>query len=113
MKVLGKTPEGDLLIQVSQAEWDGLQDGIRPKDNNDAEEDERYFYGWPESEAGKLLSKARNLHGANSVRHAFAKGKIDGSIQSLRDIATGKIPIRNIAEGGCAKLKKLLDEQSK
>jgi hypothetical protein len=34
MKVLGNAPDGDLIIQVSQTEWDSLQDGIRPVNND-------------------------------------------------------------------------------
>ena len=36
MKILGNTPDGDLIIQVSQAEWDGLRDGVKPIPESDS-----------------------------------------------------------------------------
>jgi len=39
VKILGNTPEGDLIIQVSQAEWDSLRNGIRPESNLNSKTD--------------------------------------------------------------------------
>jgi hypothetical protein len=104
MKVLGNAPDGDLIIQVSQTEWDSLQDGVRPKD--EWMEKARI---WPKTEAAKFLSTLTGSYGANSIKNAFRRNEIDGSIQSLRDIADGKIKISYVGSGIRTKLKELLD----
>lgn len=105
MKIIGKTLGGDLIISVSQAEWDGLQDGIRPKDDRLAR-----LEGWPKTEAGKFLSTVMGDYGQNTIRKAFIHSKIDGSIQSLRDIADGKIQLNYLGQRRRAKLKALLGD---
>ena len=108
MKIIGKTLEGDLIIQVSQAEWDSLGDGIRPKDDWQ-EKDER----WQKTEAARLLAITGSLTlGGLTFIRAFHNGKIDGSIQSLRDVLNGKVRIPNLRPKTIAKLRALLDERA-
>ena len=107
MKIIGKTLEGDLIIQVSQAEWDGLQDGIQPNNH----EDTSYYQlkeEWTKTEANKLLGKY--FQGKAVLMYAFGRGEIDGSIKSLRDVSEGKIIISNINSDRLWKLKKKLDK---
>lgn len=106
MKIIGKTLDGDLIIQVSQAEWDGLGDGIRPKDHEpmgyrQAREE------WLKTDANKLLGK--HFHGKAGLMYAFGRGEIDGSIQSLRDVAEGKIIIPRTDSDRRWRLKKKLE----
>lgn len=110
MKIIGKTLDGDLIIQVSQAEWDGLQDGVRPKDHWTVRT--QRFDLWPKTEAGKLLSTVKGYYGQETARKAFVRGEIDGSIQSLRDIADGTIRIKNFSVPKQTKLKALLDNHT-
>lgn len=101
MKIIGKTLEGDLIIQVSQAEWDGLQDGVRPKTRN-----------FLQAEIGKYLLDnldGFSVKGFNSIEKAFYYAPLDDSFQSLRDIADGTVKVRGIGSNLKAKLKKLLD----
>lgn len=114
MKIIGKTLEGDLIIQVSQAEWDGLGDGIRPKDY----EPMGYYQlrdEWSKTDAANLLGK--HFSGKTPLMYAFGRDEIDGSIQSLRDVAEGKIIISNIDSDRRWKLNKnlktLLDNHTK
>lgn len=100
MKIIGKTPEGDLIIQVSQAEWNGLQDGVRPKKGE--------WETWRQSEIYKLVP--RHGYGSNHLGWAFRHGGIDGSIQSLQDVTDGKIRVVGIGPVTQVKLKKLLDD---
>lgn len=107
MKIIGKTLEGDLIIQVSQAEWDGLQDGVKPKEN----EPMGYHQvrdEWSKTDAAKLLGK--HFSGKYPLMYAFGRGEIDGSIQSLRDVAEGKIIISNIDSDRRWKLNKNLEK---
>ena len=97
--------KNDLIIQVSQAEWDGLQDGVRPKDNFPSKMDR-----WKDSEGYKLLGKIPHI--TQYLWGAFFRNQIDGSIQSLQDIADGKIRVSGIGLNNQAKLKKLLDERT-
>ena len=108
MKILGNTPEGDLIIQVSQAEWDGLQDGVRPNDDWKIVRER-----WRASRAYEILNKDGHSRIHRVISNAVGHGDIDGSIQSLRDIVDGKIEVRNCGPAARAKLKKLLDEQTK
>lgn len=108
MKIIGKTLEGDLIISISQAEWDGLQDGIRPKNDWIAKLDE-----WPKTEAGRFLAITRNdrLGGLTFIK-AFYRDEIDGSVQSLRDIANREIRISNLRTKTLNKLRTLLDNHT-
>jgi hypothetical protein len=106
MKVLGNTPEGDLIIQVSQAEWDGLRDGKKPQEDWQVKDEQ-----WQKTEAAQLLTRTNGLTlGGLTFTRAFHAGKIDGSIQSLRDVINGKIRISNLRPGTVTVLKCLLDE---
>ena len=104
MKIIGNTPEGDLIIQVSQAEWDGLQDGVRPKEDWMARAEL-----WYKTEASKFLATVKGAYGQNAIKQAFRKNEIDGSFQSLRDIADGKVKVHYVGDTVRVKLKKLLD----
>lgn len=104
MKILGHTPEGDLIIQVSQAEWEGLQDGVKPKEKT-------WLELWDETEAGKLLGKGFGRY--LIIKRAFKNNQIDGSLQSLRDIASGKIIIDNVGVLTRDKLMRFLDDNQK
>jgi len=105
MKILGNTPEGDLIVQVSQAEWNGLGDGVRPKDDLKAR-----LYLWPKTEAAKFLADKR-FHSITKIIRAFQFNQIDGSLQSLRDLADGDPKLGYVSKAVRAKLKKLLDEE--
>jgi hypothetical protein len=109
VKILGNTPDGDLIIQVSQAEWDGLQDGVKPRD--DAEDFEQKKEEWPSTDAGKLLG--RYFTKRIALFYAFCRGEIDGTTQSLRDVADGKIRIAKVDSKVRARLKELLDDNQK
>ena len=107
MKIVGKTLEGDLIIQVSQSEWDSLENGVRLKDS----EPMGYHQTreeWAKTDANKLLGK--HSSGRTMLMYAFGRGEIDGSIQSLRDVAENKIRIHNFDSDRRWKLKKKLEE---
>ena len=107
MKIVGKTLEGDLIIQVSQSEWDSLENGVRPKDS----EPMGYHQTreeWAKTDANKLLGKYYS--GKTALMYAFGRGEIDGSIQSLRDVAENKISIYRFDSDGRWKLKKELEK---
>lgn len=112
MKILGNTPEGDLIIQVSQVQWDILveiesyQDVIRPKNNEPTMEEE-----WQETEAGKFLAPIKAEYGRLALEIAFRRNEIDGSIQSLWDLAEGRIKLHYIRDVTRDKLKKVLNRQ--
>lgn len=110
MKIIGNTPEGDLIVRISQIEWDvlvewnRLQDGgIRPKNNQPATEEM-----WLETEAGKFLAPVKSQYGREALIIAFRRNEIDGSIQSLWDIAEGRINLSYIRDATKNKIKKLL-----
>lgn len=104
MKILGNTPDGDLIIEVSQAEWDGLRKGIKPEEDK--------WQRWQQSEIYQLLPNAAG-YGGLKLQFALWDGRIDGSIQSLRDVVNGKIRVRGIGPDRRARLKKLLDDKQK
>lgn len=111
MKILGNTPEGDLIIQVSQVQWDRLveieshQDVIRPKNNQTTTMEEE----WQETEAGKFLAPIKAEYGRLALEIAFRRNEIDGSIQSLWDLAEGRIKLHYIRDVIRDKLKKVLN----
>lgn len=109
MKIIGKTTEGDLMIQVSQDEWNSLQDGIRPKEDWQVKQER-----WQKTEVYKFFEAHRKLtgktlYGYSYTQFAVYRNEIDGSIQSLQDIASGKIRVNGIGPVIQAKLKNLLD----
>lgn len=112
MKIIGNTPEGDLIIQVSQVQWDRLveieshQDSIRPKNNQPSMEEM-----WQETEAGKFLAPIKAEYGRLALEIAFRRNEIDGSIQSLWDLAEGRIKLHYIRDTLRNKLKKVLSSQ--
>lgn len=105
MKIIGNAPNGDLIVQVSQAEWKGLQDGVRPKDDVEVKNQL-----WEESEAGKFLAGFRGRAIWRTSWRAFQFNKIDGSLQSLRDLADGKVKLGYVRKVTRIKLKQLLEK---
>lgn len=105
MKIIGKTLQGDLIISISQAEWDGLRDGIRPKEDWTVKAEL-----WTKTEAAKFLGSPRRY--ANNVERAFRFNQIDGSLQSLRDLAAGKPKLAYVSKAIRVRLKTLLDSHT-
>lgn len=81
MKIIGKTSEGDLIISISQAEWDGLRDGIRPKDDI-----EILYERWHNTEVWQFLRSQKNLRGKTPLYLLFRQGKLDGTLKELHSI---------------------------
>lgn len=106
MKVIGKTLEGDLIIQVSQAEWDSLGNGIKPS--------EKKFY---DTEIYRLLSTAK-LQGIawRRFRNAFDDGKMDGTTEQLRLHISEQMPylyvIGGIGQKGLDRIYKVLSGET-
>src|SRR3990172_10461720 len=100
MKIIAEILNGDLIIQVSQVEWGGLQNGINP-------DDEDRILLWGRSEVYRGLSQMK-LPGLNWRRRLFTPfklGQFDGTWASLEKFDfyapyiahRGRERLRNIA----------------
>jgi hypothetical protein len=91
MKILGHTPEGDLIIQVSKKEYEDLQAGKLP----DLED---RFKQFEYTEAGKFLAKIHNLRGKWVLQLQYTYGEFDGTMKSLWAIANDEIHVPHMGE---------------
>lgn len=108
MKTIGKTLDGDLIIQVSQVEWDGLQDGVRPQDDRYLSPDE--VERWRRSEVYQGLETMK-LPGLNwrPLGRSLKRGKFDGTWESLKVyLNTEHAPFGKV---GLAKLRNIAQQQ--
>lgn len=107
MKILGNTPEGDLIIQVSKDEWNQLQSRIKSLNKSEEELITERWNEWPETEAGKLTKKFKRH---TYLQAWYAKGGIDGSIKTLWRIANDEIKAPHFDELARQRLLKFLEE---
>lgn len=86
MKILGNTPEGDLIIQVTQEEWRLLQEGVKPESNS-YKSGLKALKEWERTETHLFLSKLRERPfklADTYLSYSFRKGEFDGTLKELR-----------------------------
>lgn len=99
MKKIGSLDNGDLLIQVTPAEWEELKQGAKPEITND-----NWFRTWHKSEASKFFRIHRK--GESIFLDKFRAGSFDGSLNDLERIVNDKrIVLYNIGTKGRARIK--------
>jgi len=99
VRILGHTPDDDLIIQVSHSEWELLKNGERPP-----------ISGWYDTEISEFL-KRQKLPGISwrmIVSSLIKDGKIDGSIESFKSFLENNHKIPHSSKKGREKLLSIL-----